>query len=192
MLQEARRITRDNGISMIPASLFQAKVITSISKRRVTLSRNGLPHKTVWLIIKRTIGGNPTYSYYMSNAPVSTRLKTFVWLSGIRWAIEQCFEETKSELGMDQYEVRKYAGWNHHILTCMLAHFFLWHLKIRLGKKAPAITLSQFRILLEIVLLLRRTDIDYAIALVRWIQYKNHLAYLSHRKKRFRELASLY
>jgi len=107
------------------------------TKRRVTLSRNGLPHKTVWLIIKRTIGENPTYSYYMSNAPVSTRLKTFVWLSGIRWAIEQCFEETKSELGMDQYEVRKYAGWNHHILTCMLAHFFLWHLRIRLGKKSP-------------------------------------------------------
>jgi len=22
-----------------------------------------------------------------------------------------------------QYEVRKYPGWNHHILTCMLAHF---------------------------------------------------------------------
>jgi len=107
------------------------------TKRRVTLSRNGLPHKTVWLIIKRTIGGNSTYSYYMSNAPVSTRLKTFVWLSGVRWAIEQCFEETKSELGMDQYEVRKYAGWNHHILTCMLAHFFLWHLKIRLGEKSP-------------------------------------------------------
>jgi len=107
------------------------------TKRRVTLSRNGLPHKTLWLIIKRTIGGNPIYSYYMSNAPVSTRLKTFVWLSGVRWAIEQCFEETKSELGMDQYEVRKYAGWNQHILTCMLAHFFLWHLKIRLGKKSP-------------------------------------------------------
>ena len=38
----------------------------------------------------------------------------FVWLSGIRWAVEQCFEETKTDLGMDQYEVRKFAGWNHH------------------------------------------------------------------------------
>jgi SRSO17 transposase len=63
------------------------------------------------------------------------RLAKFVWLSGVRWAIEQCFEETKTELGMDHYEVRKYSGWNHHILTCMLGHFFLWHLKIRLGEK---------------------------------------------------------
>jgi SRSO17 transposase len=107
------------------------------TKRRVVLSKNELPDRTVWLIIRRTIGGNSTiYRYFISNAPVSTRLPTFVWLSGLRWPIEQCFEETKTELGMDQYEVRKYPGWNHHILTCMLAHFFLWHLKIRLGKKS--------------------------------------------------------
>jgi SRSO17 transposase len=106
------------------------------SKRRVVLSKEGLPEKTVWLIIRRTIGDNPEYSYFISNAPLSTRLKTFVWLSGIRWAIEQCFEETKSELGMDHYEVRKHSGWNHHMITCMLGHFFLWHIKIRLGKKS--------------------------------------------------------
>jgi len=108
------------------------------TKRRVTLSKDGLPEKVVWLLLKRTLGDDPKTSYYISNAPVSTRLKTFVWLSGIRWAIEQCFEEAKTELGMDHYEVRKYAGWNHHMLTCMLGHFFLWHLKIRLGKKSTS------------------------------------------------------
>ncbi len=108
------------------------------SKHRVALSKEGIPGKTVWLIIRRTLEENPTYSYSISNAPLSVRLKTFVWLSGMRWPVEQCFEETKTELGMDQYEVRKYSGWNHHILTCMLAHFFLWHLKIRLGKKSAS------------------------------------------------------
>lgn len=106
------------------------------SKRRVVLCREALPQKEVWLLVRRTLGQNPKYSYYISNAPLSTRLKTFVWLSGLRWAIEQCFEEAKTELGMDHYEVRKYAGWNHHVLTCMLGHFFLWHLKIRLGEKS--------------------------------------------------------
>jgi len=106
------------------------------TKKQVTLSRKGEPHRIVWLVIKRTISDNPSYSFYISNAPASTRLPTFVWLSGMRWPIEQCFEETKSELGLDHYEVRKYAAWNHHVLTCMLAHFFLWHLKIKLGKKS--------------------------------------------------------
>jgi len=45
-------------------------------------------------------------------------------------------EEGKTELGMAHYEVRKYPGWHHHMLTTMLAHFFLWHLKLRLGKKS--------------------------------------------------------
>jgi SRSO17 transposase len=106
------------------------------TKRRVILCHDDLPGKTVWLIVRRTVGNSPTYQFYLSNAPISTRLKTFVWLSGIRWAIEQCFEETKSELGMDHYEVRKYPGWRHHMLSCMLAHFFLWHLRIRLGEKS--------------------------------------------------------
>jgi SRSO17 transposase len=105
------------------------------AKRQIVLARDGLPEENVWLIIRRTLGNNPIYSYYISNAMVSTRLKVFVWLSGIRWAIEQCFEEAKTELGMDHYEVRKWPGWIHHMITCMLAHFFLWHIKVRLGEK---------------------------------------------------------
>ena len=111
-------------------------IVYEFTRRRIILSAAGLPQKTVWLLIRRTIEDNPQYAYFISNAPASTRLNTLVWLSGLRWAIEQCFEETKTDLGMDHYEVRKFTGWHHHILTCMLAHFFLWHLKIRLGKKS--------------------------------------------------------
>jgi len=111
-------------------------IVYEFTRRQVILAVEGLPQKTVWLLIRRTIGDEPEYSYFISNASSSTRLKALVWLSGMRWAIEQCFKETKGELGMDHYEVRKFRGWHHHILTCMLAHFFLWHLKIRMGKKS--------------------------------------------------------
>jgi hypothetical protein len=111
-------------------------IVYEFTRQRVMLSQDGLPQKTVWLLIRRTLGEKPEYSYFISNAQRAVRLGTLVWLSGLRWAIEQCFEETKTELGMDHYEVRKYAGWHHHILTCMMAHFFLWHLKIRMGKKS--------------------------------------------------------
>ena len=111
------------------------------TKRQVTLCRDGLPDRAVWLIIKRSCGAQPSYWYYISNAPLSARLPLFVWLSGVRWAIEQCYEEAKTDLGMDHYEVRKYSGWHHHMLVCMLAHFFLWHVKIRLGEKSPSLDL---------------------------------------------------
>jgi SRSO17 transposase len=109
-------------------------IVYDFTRHQITLSAEGIPQKTVWLVIRRSVDDKREYSYFISNAPVNTKLKTFVWLSGLRWAIEQCFEETKSDLGMAQYEVRKFTGWHHHILTIMLAHFFLWHLKIKLGK----------------------------------------------------------
>jgi len=111
-------------------------IVYEFTRRQVILAAAGLPNKTVWLLIRRTLGDDPDYSFFISNASSNSRLRTLVWLSGLRWAIEQCFEETKSELGMDHYEVRKFPGWQHHILTCLLAHFFLWHLKIRMGKKS--------------------------------------------------------
>ena len=113
-------------------------IVYEYTRRRIILSAAGLPQKTVWLLIRRTLDEEPKYSFFISNASASTKLKTLIWLSGLRWAIEQCFEETKTELGMDHYEVRKFTGWHHHMLTCMLAHFFLWHLKIRLGKKSTS------------------------------------------------------
>src|SRR5206468_4220534 len=131
----------------IPATFWYRRTVSegtkgpitdAFARKRIMLCKEGQPTTAVWLLIKRTLGAHPRYWYYVSNAPMSAPLRLFVWLSGVRWAIEQCFEETKTELGIDHYEVRKYPGWHHHMLTTMLAHFFLWHLKLRLGKKSPS------------------------------------------------------
>jgi hypothetical protein len=177
----------------IPARVWYRRTVSKgtkgpityeFTKRRVTLCRAGLPDRAVWLVCKRTLGEHPSYWYYISNAPLSSRLPLFVWLSGVRWAVEQCFEEAKTEVGMDHYEIRQYPGWHHRMLTCMIAHFFLWHLKVRLGKKAPALTVSQLRMILEVVLPLRTLTLDDVLELVAWVQRRNYGAYLSHRKRR--------
>jgi len=105
-------------------------------------------------------------------------------MSGRCWAIEQSFEESKSDVGMDHYEVRTYEGWHHHMLTTLLAHFFLWRLKIGLEKKSPALTVPQLRRLLEEVLPLWRWTRELKLALIAWVQKRNHQAYCSHRKGR--------
>jgi SRSO17 transposase len=50
------------------------------TKRRVTLCKEGLTTHTIWLMMKRTLD-RKRYWFYISNAPLSTRLATFVWLS---------------------------------------------------------------------------------------------------------------
>ena len=79
----------------------------AFARQRVTWCKDGLPERTVWLVSKRTLGAEPTSAYDISHAPASPPLGTLVWLSGLRWAIAQCFEEGKTELGMDPYEGRK-------------------------------------------------------------------------------------
>lgn len=85
---------------------------------------------------------------------------------------------------MDHDAVRKYPGWQHQMLTSILAHFFLWHLKVRLGKKAPALTVSQLRMVLEVVLPLRALTAADILALIALVQRRNHRASLSHSKRR--------
>lgn len=42
-----------------------------------------------------------------------------------RWAIEVAFEGAKGEVGLDEYEVSKWDGWQRHITLCSLAHAYL-------------------------------------------------------------------
>lgn len=43
-------------------------------------------------------------------------------IAGRRWAIEDSFEAAKGEVGLDEYEVRKWDGWYRHVTLCLLAH----------------------------------------------------------------------
>jgi len=51
----------------------------AFARKRVTLCKDDLPDRTVWLVIKRTLGANPTYAFDISNAPESAPLRLFVW-----------------------------------------------------------------------------------------------------------------
>lgn len=156
---------------------------------RVVAARNSLPGPDVWLIFRRnrTTG---EIKYYLSNAPIDTSIETFAWLSGMRWPIETCFEESKQELGMGDYQVRSWTGWHHHMTLVILAHFFLVRLKLRLQDKAPALTLPQIVLLLQSVLPKPVLDAQLALDIVTYRQRRNHEACGSHRKAQLASLAA--
>lgn len=74
--------------------------------------------------------------YYFTNAPRETPLETQAWVAAARWPIETAFEANKSHVGLDEYEVRSWQGWNHHITLCLLASAFLLTLQQDWGEKA--------------------------------------------------------
>lgn len=152
---------------------------------RVVTVRGGLPGPDVWLIVRRDVASGEL-KYYLSNAPVETLLTTFVWLSGMRWPIETCFENGKQEFGLGDYQMRSWTGWHHHMTLCILAHFFLVRLKSRLQDKAPDLTLPQTMLLLKSVLPQPTLDTENALEIVTYYQRRHEAAHQSHRKRRLK------
>ena len=83
------------------------------------------PGQGHWLLARRSIAKPGELAYYVCFGPEGTTLDELVRVAGTRWAIEECFEEAKGQVGLDQYEVRKWAGWYRHITLAMLAHAYL-------------------------------------------------------------------
>ena len=83
------------------------------------------PGKGHWLLARRSIANPDELAYYVCYGPAGTALEELVRVAGRRWTIEECFEEAKGQVGLDQYEVRRWDGWHRHITLAMLAHAYL-------------------------------------------------------------------
>jgi SRSO17 transposase len=78
-----------------------------------------------WLLVRRQVDQPTELAYYRVFAPARTSLAAMVKVAGTRWAVEECFETAKGEVGLDQYEVRSWPGWYRHITLTLLAHAYL-------------------------------------------------------------------
>jgi SRSO17 transposase len=102
---------------------------------RIVVERDDLPGPEVWLVIERSCDQAPYIKYYLSNATPDCPLLEMAQAGHNRWPVEDCFLRGKQEVGLDDYEVRGWRGWHHHMTLSMLAMWFLVLQKRRLGEK---------------------------------------------------------
>ena len=67
--------------------------------------------------------------------------------------IEASFKRGKGEVGMDEYQVRTWQGWHHHMALSLIAVWFLIGETHRGQQLTPALTLPQVRYGLSLLLL---------------------------------------
>jgi SRSO17 transposase len=108
-------------------------MVADFGAMRVVAVRDGLPGPEGWGVLRRHMETGER-KLYVCTAPATPSLETLARLSGRRWPIETCFEESKQYLGMGDYEGRSWRGGHHHMTLCILAHFFLVRQQQRLKK----------------------------------------------------------
>src|SRR5919112_1673130 len=107
---------------------------------RLRLTRLQQPPWEHWLLVRRSCKDPTDLAYYVVYGPDQTTLATLAQVAGRRWAIEECFEVAKQEVGLADYEIRSRHGWYRHITLAMLALAFLVAMRVKLKAAAAAAT----------------------------------------------------
>jgi SRSO17 transposase len=91
---------------------------------RVALTRPGWPGRGFWLLVRRRLSDGEL-AFYLCFGPARTILAELVRVAGARWAVEECFQAAKDQVGLDHYQVRRYDAWYRHVTLVLVAQAFL-------------------------------------------------------------------
>jgi SRSO17 transposase len=88
------------------------------------------------LIRRKIVDGD--LAFFTTWAPEGTTIKRLAKIEGRRWAIEDSFETTKNELGLDHNETRSWHGWRRHVSLVMLAFAMMAAIRVRANALADS------------------------------------------------------
>ena len=100
--------------------------------------------------------------------------------------IETSFKRGKGEAGMDEYQVRTWEGWHHHMTLSLIAVWFLIGETHRGQQVTPALTLPQVRYGLSVLLMeaFLTLDVSYICRQVSRQLVRNESARFYHYRTR--------
>jgi SRSO17 transposase len=100
---------------------------------------DGLPAERLHLLVARDVLDPGELKFFVSNASPETSVGTLLLVGFSRWRVERCFEDQKSEIGLDQYEGRRYLGLKRHLILSAVSYLFLARVRQEwAGKKSGA------------------------------------------------------
>jgi len=97
------------------------------------VAADGLPGAPLHLIVARDVLNPAELKFFVSNAPEGTSVQTMLLVAFSRWRVERCFEDQKSEIGLDQYEGRRYQGLKRHLILSCVSYLFLSRMRQEFG-----------------------------------------------------------
>jgi SRSO17 transposase len=154
----------------------------AFARMRVWSVRHRHAGPPLWLLVRRSLERVPEVKYYLSNAAPEMPLEPMALVTGVRWRVEEFFEDGKGHLGMAQYEARSWTSWHHHMSLVALAHLFVTQTRRDLHRKVPDLTLDMALRLLRASLPRPHLTLEEAGELIDYYRDRNQQATASHRK----------
>lgn len=93
------------------------------------------------LLIRRSLADSEL-AYFTTWSPQETTIKTLVQVEGARWRVEEGFETTKTELGLDHNESRSWHGWHRPVSFVMLAYAVMTAVRFQANAMTPKKTMT--------------------------------------------------
>jgi SRSO17 transposase len=100
---------------------------------------DGLPGEPLHAVVARHVLREGDLKFFLSNAPADTPTQTLLWVGLTRHRVERCFQDQKSELGLDHYEGRTYRGLIRHLLLTCVSYLFLMRATERRRGEKPGV-----------------------------------------------------
>ena len=79
----------------------------------------------VWLVLDWPKGAPEPYHSYLAHFDRQPSKARCLKLSRSRWHVEQYFQRSKDDLGLDHFEGRSWRGFHHHLALSALAYLFI-------------------------------------------------------------------
>ena len=88
----------------------------------------------IWLVVDWPAGDAEPYHYYLAHLHRPPTRARCLKLSRSRWQIEQYFQRSKDDLGLDHFEGRSWGGFHHHLVLSAVAYLFILMVYLRRKK----------------------------------------------------------
>lgn len=79
----------------------------------------------LWLVVARNVLDREDLKYIVSNAPPGCFGEAILGVGLGRYPVERCFEDDKTELGLDHFEVRNCLSLKRHLIVTGVSSLFL-------------------------------------------------------------------
>lgn len=113
------------------------------------------------LIITKTTEKKAKVKYSFSNGKLKEYShQEYAYFVAQRYWIERTFDNAKNELGVSDYQTRKWKSWHHHHSLILLASFLIMKQQIDNQDKVPLLSFRDARILVVLQVFGTKEDIE--------------------------------